>query len=171
MIFDDTLQDKPYTGENEWVCWRFDHIQGRPVQGVNILNCLYHSGGVHALEGMSLPVAFELVRKPHLYSDLSTRQVKRKSDGTKNELLRRMLKACLQNPLKYRYVLADSCFSAQENLTFVRQDLGPAGQDARRPRLPVHLCRVPAGAPFNQAQAQPLRVQGQAVFESQPLGF
>ena len=118
LIFDDTIQEKPYTDENELVCWHFDHTQGRSVKGINVLNCLYHAGGV------SLPVAFELVRKPHLYSDLATRKVKRKSEETKNDMLRQMLKACRQNQLKYRYVLADSWFSAQENLAFVRQDLG-----------------------------------------------
>ena len=118
LIFDDTIQEKPYTDENELVCWHFDHSKGRSVKGVNLLNCLYHAGGV------ALPVAFELVRKPFLYSDVTTRQVKRKSDGTKNEMLRSMLKTCRQNQLKYRYVLADSWFSAQENLAFVRQDLG-----------------------------------------------
>jgi DDE superfamily endonuclease len=118
LIFDDTIQEKPYTDENELVCWHFDHTKGRSVKGINILNCLYHVGGV------SLPVAFELVRKPYLYSDLETKKVKRKGEETKNEMLRQMLKACRQNQLKYRYVLADSWFSAQENLTFVRQDLG-----------------------------------------------
>ena len=118
LIFDDTIQEKPYTDENELVCWHFDHTQGRSVKGINILNCLYHSGGV------SLPVAFELVRKPHLYCDLTTLQVKRKSVATKNDMLRRMLKTCRQNQLKYRYVLEDSWFSAQENLAFVRHGLG-----------------------------------------------
>jgi hypothetical protein len=118
LIFDDTIQEKPYTDENELVCWHFDHTKGRSVKGINILNCLYHAGGV------ALPVAFELVRKPYLYSDLATRKVKRKSEETKNEMLRRMLKTCRQNQLKYRYVLADSWFSAQENLTFVRESLG-----------------------------------------------
>lgn len=118
LIFDDTIQEKRYTDENELVCWHFDHTKGRSVKGINILNCLYHVGGV------ALPVAFELVRKPYLYSDLATRKVKRKSEETKNEMLRRMLKTCRQNQLKYRYVLADSWFSAQENLTFVREGLG-----------------------------------------------
>ncbi len=117
LIFDDTIQEKPYTDENELVCWHFDHTQNRSVKGINILNCLYHSCGV------SLPVAFELVRKPYLYSDLATKKVKRKSEETKNEMLRRMLKTCRQNQLKYRYVLADSWFSAQENLAFVREGL------------------------------------------------
>ena len=118
LIFDDTIQEKPYTDENELVCWHFDHTKGRSVKGINILNCLCHAGGV------SLPVAFELVRKPSLYSDLATKKVKRKSEETKNEMLRRMLGTCRQNQLKYRYVLADSWFSAQENLSFVREGLG-----------------------------------------------
>jgi len=118
LIFDDTIQEKPYTDENELVCWHFDHTKNRSVKGINILNCLYHGGGV------SLPVAFELVLKPQLYCDLATRQVKRKGEKSKNEMLRRILKTCRQNQLKYRYVLADSWFSAQENLAFVREDLG-----------------------------------------------
>jgi hypothetical protein len=100
LIFDDTIQEKPYTDENELVCWHFDHTKGRSVKGIKIRGCLYHAGGV------ALPVAFELVRKPHLYCDLSTRQVKRKSEQTKNDMLRQMLKTCRQNQLKYRYVLA-----------------------------------------------------------------
>jgi len=118
LIFDDTIQEKPYTDENELVCWHFDHTKGRSVKGINNLNCLYHAGGV------ALSVAFELVRKPHLYSDLATKKVKRKSEETKNDMLPQMLKSCRQNQLKYRYVLADSWFSAQENLTFVREGLG-----------------------------------------------
>ena len=34
-----------------------------------------------------------------------------------------MLRTCQQNRLSYRYVLADSWFSAKENLSFIRQDL------------------------------------------------
>jgi DDE superfamily endonuclease len=118
LIFDDTIQEKPYTDENELVCWHYDHTKGRSVKGVNLLNCLYHAGDV------ALPVAFELIRKTTLYSDLATKKVKRKSEETKNHLLRQMLRTCRQNQLKYRYVLADSWFSAQENLTFVREGLG-----------------------------------------------
>ena len=32
-----------------------------------------------------------------------------------------MLRACQRNQLPYRYVLADSWFSAKDNLTFIRQ--------------------------------------------------
>ena len=80
----------------------------------NLLNGVYHADGV------SLPVTYELIRKPILFSDVQTRQVKRKSPTTKNELMRQMLRTCQHNQLPYRYVLADSWFSAKDNLTFIR---------------------------------------------------
>lgn len=58
LIFDDTIQEKAWTDENEVMCWHFDHCSGRSVRGINLLNALYYSGDV------SIPVAFELVRKP-----------------------------------------------------------------------------------------------------------
>ena len=99
------------------ICWHYDHSQNRAVKGINLLNCVYHADGV------SLPVTYELIRKPILFSDLKTHQVKRKSLHTKNELMRKMLRACQHNQLKYRYVLADSWFSAKDNLTFIRKTL------------------------------------------------
>lgn len=113
LIFDDTIQEKAHTDENELICWHFDHSQHRSVKGINLLNCVYHAGDV------TIPVAYELVRKPILFSDIKTRRVKRKSEVTKNELLRQMLRVCQHNQLKYRYVLADNWFSAKENLTFI----------------------------------------------------
>ena len=117
LIFDDTIQEKPHTDENELICWHFDHSQNRSVKGLNLLNCLYHAGDVR------VPVAYELVRKPILFCDVKTRQVKHKSQVTKNQLLRQMLRVCQQNRLLYRYVLADSWFAAKDNLTFIRQGL------------------------------------------------
>ena len=49
LIFDDTVQEKPYTDENEVMCWHYDHSKGRAVQGFNLLNCLYH------VEDISIP--------------------------------------------------------------------------------------------------------------------
>ena len=53
LIFDDTIEEKPYTDENEIINWHFDHTQNRTVKGVNLLTALYHSHEV------SLPVDFE----------------------------------------------------------------------------------------------------------------
>jgi len=113
LIFDDTVQEKAHSKENDLICWHFDHTLNRSVKGINLLNCLYHSNGV------SLPVAFELVTKPLRFCDVKTQKEKRKSVITKNELLRKMLSSCGQNQLKWRYVLADSWFSSSENMKFI----------------------------------------------------
>ena len=69
------------------------------------------------------PVTYELITKPVLYTDVKTRRVKRKSLVTKNDLIAGHV-VCLQaNRIKYRYVLADSWFSAKENLQFIRNSL------------------------------------------------
>ena len=115
LIFDDTIQEKAWTDENELMCWHYDHVSGRNVRGINLLNALYH------VAGASVPVAFELIKKPLQYCDMQTRQVKRVSEVTKNELMRQMIHACIQNELKFRYVLMDSWFSSQENFAFITQ--------------------------------------------------
>ena len=113
LIFDDTIQEKTWTDENEVMCWHFDHCSGRSVRGINLLNALYYSGEV------SIPVAFELVRKPLQFCDVKTRQVKRASEMTKNELMRNMIATCVNNALKFRYVLMDSWFASVENFEFI----------------------------------------------------
>lgn len=113
LIFDDTIQEKEWTDENEVMCWHFDHCKGRSVKGINLLNALYHSGEV------SIPVAFEVVRKPVQFCDLVTRKIKRASEVTKNEQMREIIGTCVANQLKFRYVLMDSWFAAQENFEFI----------------------------------------------------
>jgi hypothetical protein len=117
LIFDDTIQEKPYTDENEVMCWHYDHTKGRAVQGFNLLNCLYHVNGV------TIPVAFELIKKPFEYCDIKTRRLKRASLHTKNELMRNMLSVCLKNKLKFRFVLFDTWFSSKENMCYIKKDL------------------------------------------------
>ena len=43
------------------------------------------------VDDISIPVAFELIKKPIVYSELKTRKVKRKNVVTKNELMQKML--------------------------------------------------------------------------------
>ena len=113
LIFDDTIQEKAWTDENEVMCWHYDHCSGRSVRGINLLNALYHSGEV------SIPVAFELVKKPLQFCDIKTRQEKRASEVTKNELMREMIANCVHNALKFKYVLMDCWFAAVENFDFI----------------------------------------------------
>ncbi len=118
LIFDDTIQEKPYSKENDLITWHFDHTKNRTVKGINLLNGVYHVGDA------SIPVAYEVIEKPFEYCDIKTKKVRRKADVTKNELFRKMVQICCQNNLMFRYVLADSWFSSKENMVFVHEDCG-----------------------------------------------
>jgi len=113
LIFDDTVQEKKWTDESDIMCWHFDHTVGKSVRGINMLNALYYSNEV------SIPVAFEIVEKPIQFSDLKTKQVKRRSDITKNELMRDIIQTALNNQLKFKYILMDTWFGAKENFEFI----------------------------------------------------
>lgn len=40
LIFDDTIQEKAWTDENEIMCWHYDHSKGRVIKGINLPNAL-----------------------------------------------------------------------------------------------------------------------------------
>jgi hypothetical protein len=46
LIVDDSIAEKPYTDENDIICWHYDHSQQRNVKGINFVTCLYHSVGI-----------------------------------------------------------------------------------------------------------------------------
>ncbi|MEJ7713696.1 MAG: hypothetical protein WKF84_28570 [Pyrinomonadaceae bacterium] len=37
MIVDDSIEEKPYTDENDIVCWHYDHSKDRHVKGINFV--------------------------------------------------------------------------------------------------------------------------------------
>jgi len=115
LIFDDTVQEKKWTDESEIMCWHFDHTVGKSVRGINMLNALYYSKEV------SIPIAFEIVKKPIKFSDLKTKKERRKAEKTKNELMREMIETSIKNQLKYRYILMDSWFASQENFEYIEK--------------------------------------------------
>jgi hypothetical protein len=115
VIIDDTIEEKPYTDENEIVCYHFDHTKGRSVKGINIVNFVYHVG-LNEEETITLPVAYELVTKTKVYQDKKSGKRKRKSEISKNELARERLKILVRhNRLNFKYVVWDSWFSAKDN--------------------------------------------------------
>ena len=116
-IVDDSIAEKPYTDENDIVCWHYDHSQQRTIKGINFVTCLYHS------QGVSLPVGFELVRKTERYNDPKTGKEKRRSDKTKNEMYRDLLHQAVKNQIPFKYALNDIWFASAENMNFVKLTL------------------------------------------------
>ena len=117
VIIDDSIVEKPYTDENEIICWHYDHAKGKTVKGINFLTALYYA------QEIALPVTFELVSKTETYLDEKTGKEKRKSKKTKNEWYREMLQTTCQNQIPFRYVLNDLWFASAENMRFVKMDI------------------------------------------------
>jgi DDE superfamily endonuclease len=117
LIIDDTIAEKPYTDENEIVCWHYDHAQDRQVKGINFLSALYH------VQAVSLPVGFRLVAKTEYYTDKKDGKTKRRSPVSKNEHYQALLRQAKQNQLPFRFVLNDVWYASADNMMFVKHDL------------------------------------------------
>jgi len=117
LIVDDSISEKPYTDENDIVCWHYDHKSGQTIKGINFVTALYHSNEV------SLPVDYHLVEKTEFYTDKKTGKEKRRSPVTKNEVYRQLLQQAVCNQIPFRYVLNDVWFASAENMMFIKHEL------------------------------------------------
>jgi hypothetical protein len=117
LIIDDSIEEKPYTDENEHICWHYDHSKDRQVKGINFLSVLYHS------QWISLPIGFVLVTKTETYKDPKTGKIKRRSTTTKNEHYRQLLKQAVQNQIEFSYAINDIWYGSAENMNFIKQDI------------------------------------------------
>jgi hypothetical protein len=73
LIVDDSISEKPFTDENEIICWHYDHSKGRTIKGINFVSVLYQVNDV------SLPVRYHLIKKTEFYIDKKTKNEKRRS--------------------------------------------------------------------------------------------
>lgn len=117
LIFDDTIEEKNHTDENDIICWHYSHAKGQYVKGVNILSALIR------YDDFSMPISFEPVCKDIYFCDVETKKEKRKSSKTKNELFRAITKQAVSNRVKFEYILADNWFGSKENMKFIHFDL------------------------------------------------
>ena len=116
ITIDDSIVEKPYTDENELICWHYDHAQGQMAKGINFITALYTVGEV------SLPVTYRLVTKTESYIDKQGKR-KRRSAVTKNEHFRAMLQNWVHNRIPFRDVLNDIWFASAENMSYIKHTL------------------------------------------------
>ena len=117
LIIDDSISEKPFTDENEIMCWHYDHSKGRTIKGINFVSLLYHANDV------SLPVDYHLIEKTEFYIDKKTKKEKRRSPITKNEVFQQLLRQAIINDIAFRYVLNDVWFASAKNMMFVKHDI------------------------------------------------
>ncbi len=116
LIIDDSIEEKPYTDENDIVCWHYDHSKERTVKGINFVTALYHA------QDVSLPVGFHLVAKTETYIDQKTEKEKRRSPVSKNEVARGLIEHAVRNQIPFRFCLFDVGFASHENMIFIKHE-------------------------------------------------
>ena len=116
LIIDDSIEEKPYTDENDIVCWHYDHAKAALVKGINFMTALYAS------QAISLPVGFHLIAKTETYLDQKTQQEKRRSPVSKNEYCRGLIKQAGDNHIPFRFVVFDTWFASAENMRFIKHE-------------------------------------------------
>ena len=110
IVIDDTISEKPYTDENELVCWHYDHSKGRSVKGIGLL-----TGLLVGRDDLSLPVVFDLIRKDSIEKD-----GKRRSSKSKNQRMRECLDIVMKNQVKFRWVITDVWYASAENMRSIK---------------------------------------------------
>jgi hypothetical protein len=116
ICIDDTIEHKPYTDENDIVCYHYDHTSGRSIKGINLLT-LFYSGS------MALPLRYEIIKKDEEYVNDDGKSCRR-SKKTKNELFQEMMHSVVfKNHILFRYVLADSWFASSDTMKYIHQKL------------------------------------------------
>lgn len=116
VCFDDSIEEKMYTDQSALISWHYDHVFNRTIKGVNFLTALVDVGGA------KLPVEVEFVKKDIWEMDTKKNKLKRASSKTKNELFREMISRCAYN-FRFDYIVADSWYSASENMELIKNKL------------------------------------------------
>lgn len=124
LVVDDSIVHKPYTDENDLICWHYDHATEQAVNGINFVTALYCAPQKeqNEAEEVSLPVAVALVQKTETYEEKAGK-TKQRDPVCKNEHYKSVLKICVHNQLVFRHVLNDVWFASSENMTLIKTTL------------------------------------------------
>ena len=117
LILDDSIEDKPYTDENEVNCWHYSHAKGDIVKGINFLSCMVR------YDDFSLPIGYEIIKKDIEYCDIKTKQHRRKATVNKNQHFRQLIQQACTNHVLFEWVLADNWFGSKDNMEFIHDEL------------------------------------------------
>ena len=118
VVIDDTIEEKPYTEENEIVNCYHDHSKGRSIKGINIISSLYIN------DKGKIPLNFSIVKKTKTIFDEKKGKERRVSEVTKNEIYKEMLNQIVKNKVQFKYVINDVWYSSADNMVHIKKKLG-----------------------------------------------
>lgn len=114
LIIDDSIEEKPYTDENEIICWHFSHAKGHCIKGINILSCFVRYNDI------AFPIGYDIISKDQHFCDIKTKKEKRKSC---NQRFRLLIEQAITNQIKLDYILSDNWFGAKDNMEFIHYEV------------------------------------------------
>jgi uncharacterized protein YrzB (UPF0473 family) len=117
VAIDDTIEEKPYTEENEIVSWYHDHTKGRAVKGINLLSALYIN------ERGKIPINYLIVKKTKTVYDEKKRKERKVSEVTKNQMYQQMLNQIIKNKVQFKYVINDVWYASAANMVHIKKKL------------------------------------------------
>lgn len=115
VIFDDSVQPKPYSKVNGLVAWHYSHSEGRCIKGINFVSALWSD------EKRSAALSVETVEKQEVFNEKTQVWEWQNIEG-KNEMFRRMVRRLTQNKDLVDYVLSDSWYASKENMECVYKE-------------------------------------------------
>jgi hypothetical protein len=157
LVVDDSIAEKPYSDENDIICWHYDHAKDRMVKGINFVSALYHANG------LSLPVGFALVAKTEYYIDKKDGKQKRRSPISKNQSYQDLLQQAKRNRIPFKYVLNDTWYASAENMKFVKRSLH------KEFVMPIKSNRKVALSKADQQQGRFVSVETLALEDKAPV--
>jgi uncharacterized protein YrzB (UPF0473 family) len=117
VAIDDTIEEKPYTEENEIVSWYHDHTKGRAVKGINLLSALYIN------ERGKIPINYLIVKKTKTVYDEKKGKERKVSEVTKNQMYQQMLNQIIKNKVQFKYVINDVWYASAANMVHIKKRL------------------------------------------------
>jgi len=117
IAIDDTIEEKPYTEENEIVNWYHDHTKGRSVKGINLLSALYIN------DKGKISLNYSIVKKTKTVYDEKKGKDKRVSEVTKNQKYQQMLNQIIKNKVEFKYIVNDVWYASAANMVHVKKKL------------------------------------------------
>ena len=112
FIVADSILKKAHTDPSALICTHCGRSQGRFVSGLSFGRLRYQPGA------LALPMAVEFIKKTKAVGNPITQKINAKSNYIQNEYLRTILRVA-QQPVAYRYLLADRWYASAENLNAV----------------------------------------------------
>jgi uncharacterized protein YrzB (UPF0473 family) len=115
VAIDDTIEEKPYTEENEIVSWYHDHRKGRAVKGINLLSALYIN------DKGKIQINYSIVKKTKTVYDEKKGKERRVSEVTKNQIYQKMLNQIIKNKVQFKYVINDVWYASAANMVYIKK--------------------------------------------------